>query len=99
MTIWHERRGADLFLRLGGMLLLGSACLLGTLLASLVRSHAPHDATPREILIGMLMFAAGCLGSAALTLGKHLLDKVQVSGRWAVRNAKAFSTPHQSDQV
>jgi len=85
MTIWHERRGADLILRLGGMLLLGFAWLLGIWMASLVESHAPHDATPLEMIIGMAMFAAGSLGAAALILGKHIFDKVQVSERWAIR--------------
>jgi uncharacterized protein (DUF1684 family) len=93
MTIWHERRGADLILRLGGMLLLGCAWLLGMWMTSLVRSHAPPDATLPEMLIGMLMFAAGSLGAATLALGKHIFDKVQVSERWATREVKADSCP------
>lgn len=97
MTIWHERRSADLILRLGGVILLGCAWLLGMWMASLVRSHAPHDATPLEMLIGMLMFAAGSLGAATLALGKHVFDKVQVSERWATRDVKVETRSSPSD--
>lgn len=85
MTIWHERPGADLILRLSGMLLLGCAWLLGLWMAALVRRHAPHEATPLEMLMGMLMFAAGSLGAATLALGKHLFENTQVSERWATK--------------
>ncbi|CAN5338952.1 hypothetical protein BH10PSE13_BH10PSE13_19200 [soil metagenome] len=97
MTIWHERRGADLILRLSGMFLLGCAWLLGTWMASLVRSRAPHDATPLEMVVTMLMFVAGSLGTATLALGKHLFDKVQVSERWVTRDNKAESRTRPSE--
>ncbi len=91
MTAWHERRGANLLLRLGGILLLSGAWALGTCLTSLVRRHAPHDISPLELLTGMLMFGAGSLGSATLVLGKHLFDKVAISERWVIRNAQMSS--------
>jgi hypothetical protein len=87
MTIWHERRGADLLLRSGGVMLLSGAWLLGTCLTALVRYHAPHNPSPLELLVGMVMFGAGSSGAAMLTLGRHLLNKVVISERWATRGS------------
>jgi hypothetical protein len=88
MTAWHERRSADLSLRAGGLMLLGAAWLLGSWLVVLVRSHAPHESTPREMAVGLLMFFSGAAGAAALALGKHLFDKVEISERWASPTAR-----------
>lgn len=85
MTVWHEKRGADLMLRLGGAALLGCAWLLGRWLWSLVRARPPHDMTAPEFLVGMVMFCCASLGAAMVTLGRHLFDQVRISERWATR--------------
>lgn len=85
MIVWHEKRGADLMLRLGGAALLGCAWLLGRWLWSLVRGYPPHDVTAPEFLVGMAMFCCASPGAAMVALGRRLFDRVQISERWATR--------------
>jgi hypothetical protein len=67
-------------IRMGGIATLAISWLAGR---ELWRLHDGHDASALCFLLALVTFLAGCAGSAMLVVGPHLLDKVEVSRRWA----------------
>jgi len=85
MIRWHEYRGADLVLRVFGVLMLAGAWMLGAWLTALITARPTADGSPMEFLIGLTTFGAASLGAASLVLGGHLFDSVSISDRWKPR--------------
>jgi hypothetical protein len=79
----HER--ADLPIRAGGTLLLGMAWFAARALRHLAQAPPPHQAGALGLLLAAIAFVAASIGCALLSLGSHLFDQIEVSGRW--RNA------------
>lgn len=83
MTEWHRRRRGDLGLRALGL----ATCALSY--GSFQHLMAMHVADPAHWSPGLLAyvltatgFLAASAGSAMVTLGTHLFDKIEVSERW-----------------
>lgn len=85
MANWRARRDVDLALRLAGLLLGGLAFHLSALLARHLHGHAAAGIAARDLLLAMLLFLSGSIGAALFFVGRHLLDEVRVSRRWASR--------------
>lgn len=66
---------------LGALLLVASWAAIRGLL-HLARSSPTGCATPLGCLMATLGFLAASAGAAALLLGRHLLDEIEVSSRW-----------------
>ena len=69
-------------IRAGGLVVLGFAWLCGRELWLL---HTVRDPTAWMFLLALMTFLAASVGSTMLIVGPHLLDKVEVSGRWERR--------------
>ncbi|PZU59098.1 MAG: hypothetical protein DI547_07640 [Sphingobium sp.] len=85
MTDCNHRGGIDLALRAGGAALVGTGWLIGRRLEGIMPPDVATRVTFLDMLLAAAMFASLSLGFAMLLLGGHLLDKVQVSERWAAR--------------
>ncbi|AHE52867.1 hypothetical protein [Sphingomonas sanxanigenens] len=85
MANWRARRDVDLALRLAGLLLGGLAFHLSALLARHLHGHPAGCAGARDLLIATILFLSGSVGAALFFVGRHLLDEVRVSQRWARR--------------
>lgn len=95
MAKWRGRRDVDLALRLAGLLLGGIAVHLSALLARHMHGHAVASVDALDLLIAALLFLSGSVGAALFFVGRHLLDEVRVSRRWARsgRNRPAARDP------
>ena len=83
VTEWHERRSADLLLRLAGIVLIAIAYAAGAALRhpALVDVNLEGDAIADLLAAGPFLSAsAGC---AALFTGRHLFDRVRIARRWS----------------
>ncbi len=85
MANWRGRRDVDLALRLAGLLLGGLAFHLSALLARHLHGHAAGGVGAIDLLLATLLFLSGSAGAALFFIGRHLLDEVRVSQRWARR--------------
>ncbi len=78
----HERKYADLALRLSGLLLLALAVLIGRHL------FAVPDATGKirasAYLLALIGMVSACPGAAMAVLGRHLFDQVELPARWII---------------
>jgi hypothetical protein len=83
----QEIRTRDVAIRLGGLAMLPLGALSIDLLYKLVH-HRPHPATFLELCLAAASFLFLSIGSALLMLGSHLLDKVEISPRWARQPAR-----------
>ena len=87
MASWHRSRGADIGLRASGLILCGIAY------AAIVHLAAMHIASqsgdPIAIGLAAIGFLAASSGSAAIILGRHLFDEIEVSSRWRHRSGGA----------
>lgn len=76
-------RVQDIVLRSAGIVLLITGWLcLDSMRASLL-APPRHDAGAVEFLLGAMTFLGFSTGSALLTLGRHIFDRVPISARWA----------------
>jgi len=80
--VWHERRYANLALRLSGFLLLGLTALIARHLFS-----APDPAG--KVRLSAYLFALAQMvtlsaGAALAVLGRHLFDQVELPARWRI---------------
>lgn len=85
MANWRGRRDVDLALRLAGLLLGGLAFHLAALLARHMHGHSAAAVGTLDLLLAALLFLSGSIGAALFFVGRHLLDEVRVSQRWARR--------------
>lgn len=72
----------DVAIRLGGLAMLPFGALSIDLLYRLVHGR-PHPATFLELFLAASGFLCLSIGSALLMLGSHILDRVEISPRWA----------------
>ena len=80
---WHRSRGADLALRVAGLVLCCSAyAAFGRLIALPIAARAAGLGAYALAAFGFLGASAG---SALAIFGKHLFDEIEVSARWRRR--------------
>ena len=80
---WHRTRGADVALRVAGLILCWAAyAIFGRLMALPVAFRASGVAAYALALAG---FVGASAGSALALYGKHLFDEIEVSARWRHR--------------
>jgi hypothetical protein len=87
---FHERKYADLALRLAGMLLLGLAVVVGRHLFD-----APDVAAkirPSAYLLGLVFMTSVSSGAALAVLGHHLFDQVELPSRWTIHDPEPKSS-------
>lgn len=77
----REKR-IDIGLRLGGAALGGFASLAVSSLAALHLAGPHPDPGIGALLLAVAAFLCASLGTALLTQGRHILDRVEVSERW-----------------
>lgn len=82
MAKWHETLAGRLGLRIGGLLPLGAAWLMGTYLYRSVHAEALHDASLAELGECTLMLLCLLVGCLLLFVGAGLWQRVEVPGRW-----------------
>lgn len=79
----HGKRGQDLELRTGGLLLAIVGGVAVHLLCRLVPMPHRHGATPVEYLLAAFGFLSLSVGAGLVALGRHIFDPVPISARWA----------------
>jgi len=82
---FHERKYADLLLRLAGMMLLALAFLVGRHLFG--RPDVTAKTRPSAYLFAFLFMMNLSPGAALAALGRHLFDEVELSARWTIHPA------------
>ena len=78
----HERKFADLALRLAGLLLLALAALIGRHLFAVPDLTARFRAS--AYLLALVGMVSACAGAALAVLGRHLFDQVELPARWTI---------------
>ena len=78
----HERKFADLALRLAGLLLLTLAWLIGRHLFAVPDVTASFR--PSAYLLALVFTTSACAGAALAALGRHLFDQVELPARWTI---------------
>lgn len=86
MTHWHEKRVAQIGLRLIGLGLLVTAALLTHGLYLEVHSHSPRHASTLELGLCALDWIVLLSGNLLLFVGPALWKQVAVPGRWTPRS-------------
>ncbi|MDE8653829.1 hypothetical protein [Novosphingobium album (ex Liu et al. 2023)] len=82
MVEWHRRTSACIALRLSGVVLVGGGWLLGQRLTGMIQAY-PHEASPAEFLLGMVVLACFSASMALAIVGPGLFEQVAISARWA----------------
>jgi hypothetical protein len=82
MDKWFLTRGRDLAIRAAGVASLGISWASFHALYRDVGLRPNDAATTLWFAIAAIGFVAAAAGAAALSLGRHLFDQVQVSRRW-----------------
>ena len=81
---FHERKYADLLLRLAGMMLLALAFFVGR---HLFGGADPAARTkPSAYLLALIFITSLSPGAAMASLGRHLFDQVELSARWTIHS-------------
>jgi len=83
---WHQRKNANVGLRLLGLVLLTLGVMLGRRLFAVADPQAKF--TLVAYLRGLLAFAGTSSGAALTLLGRHLFDQVELSARWKIHNRR-----------
>jgi len=79
---FHERKYANLSLRLAGLVFLGIGGLIWRHLFAAADPTAKFRALPYLLaLIGMVVTSSG---AALAVFGRHLFDQVELSARWTI---------------
>lgn len=79
---FHERKYANLALRLTGVTLLTLAVLIGRRLFGVADPTATFR--PSAYLFALIGMTSACSGAALAVLGHHLFDQVDLPARWAI---------------
>lgn len=79
---FHERKYANLVLRLTGLVLFGFGALIARHLFGAADPTAKSRALP--YLLALIGMASTSAGSALAVLGRHLFDQVDLSSRWTI---------------
>lgn len=82
MTEWHERSGADILIRVGGLALIALASLAAAALRHRALVDVRLEDDPLAYLLALAAFVAGSFGCASLALGHHLFDRIEIARRW-----------------
>lgn len=83
MVRWHQTLAAELGFRVGGMVGLSLAWLVGSDLYARVHSHPPAPATFGELGLCTILVALLVVGNALLCVGAGLWKMVPLPGQWA----------------
>ncbi len=73
----------DFCLRAGGAFLLAAGAGAMTFLDQMAHTPPLHEATLAEFALAAIGFLCLSAGTALLTLGGHIFDRVTLSARWA----------------
>jgi len=87
---FHERKYADLMLRLAGMVLLALAFLIGHHLFDI--SDIAAKVRPSAYLLGLVFMTSVSSGAALAVLGYHLFDQVELPSRWTIHDPERKSS-------
>ena len=79
---FHERKYANLGLRLIGFVLFGLGALIGSHLFAVPDPTASIRILP--YLLALIGMTSTCAGAALAVLGRHLFDQVDLSARWTI---------------
>jgi hypothetical protein len=94
----HGSRAQHWSLRVAGLVLLAGAALAGRLLADVYGRHAVDGGLVPYALAAATFLLFGAGGMLA-TLGRHLFDRIAVSGRWAAHPAPPAPAPDQAARI
>jgi len=93
---FHERKYANLALRLAGLALLGIGGLIWRHLFAAADPTARFRALP--YLLALIAMVSSSAGAALALFGRHLFDQVELSARWTV-HASARAARDRSAQL
>lgn len=82
MTNSYEKPHANWLIRLGGLAAIGISALAALALHHHLSVKPPHEATPVEMVLACVAFAAASVGAAMTALGRHLFDRIEVANPW-----------------
>lgn len=72
----------DLGLRAAGMVLAAAAFAAARTVLAMTHGAGARDASPREMALAAVAFLSASAAVTLLALGRHVLDRVEVSARW-----------------
>jgi hypothetical protein len=83
---WHDRKYADVSLRMAGLV---SLCVATLIARHLFAAPDPQGkVTVSAYLLALIGMASACTGAALVVLGRHLFDQVELSERWTIHTVR-----------